>query len=591
MNAPVDLMPPTFGPRLLADGRTRFCFWAPAMQAVTLEIENAPPLPMQAMADGWFEAVTRPESRACYRYRLRDDLAVADPASRFQPEDVQGPSEWVDPQAHAWQQNEWLGRPWHEIVIYELHVGACGGYDGVRAQLARLANLGVTAIELMPLADFPGSRNWGYDGVLPFAPDAAYGRPEQLKALIDAAHGFNLMVYLDVVYNHFGPEGNYLPVYAPAFFREDIHTPWGAAIDFRRPQVRQFYLENALYWLNEFRFDGLRFDAVHAIQDPGFIDDLGAAIRAQIPPERQVHLMLENEHNQASHLEGSFDAQWNDDGHNVLHALLTGETEGYYANYADKPAEKLARCLAEGFVYQGDPSPSHGGRLRGTPSDHLPPNRFILFLQNHDQIGNRAFGERLTELADPDSLRAAVTLQLLCPQTPLLFMGEEWGSRSPFLFFTDFHDELAQAVREGRREEFAGFAVFANEATRERIPDPNDPETYLRSVPDVGEAGRGTHVATAAFYRKVLNLRRQHICPRLKGARPRHSSVLSPQAVAANWRMGDGAKLRIVTNLGPDKLFVPRTSSTLLFESAPGAAASVAKGELPGRCTCVFLST
>ncbi|MGQ0699857.1 MAG: malto-oligosyltrehalose trehalohydrolase [Panacagrimonas sp.] len=581
---------PKFGPTMLEDGRVRFGFWAPALKSVSLEIENAQPLLMQALADGWFEAVTQLAPGARYRYRVREDLAVADPASRFQPDDVHGPSEWVDPEAYAWEQNDWRGRPWHEVVIYELHVGACGGYAGVQAQLARLANLGITAIELMPLADFPGTRNWGYDGVLPFAPDAAYGTPAQLKSLIDAAHALNLMVYLDVVYNHFGPDGNFLPVYAPQFFREDIHTPWGAAIDFRRPQVRQFYIQNALYWLNEYRFDGLRFDAVHAIEDPTFIDELGAAIRAETAPGRQVHLMLENEHNEASHLEGAFDAQWNDDGHNVLHVLLTGESESYYANYAERPAEKLARCLAEGFVYQGEASPSHEGKPRGTPSDHLPPNRFILFLQNHDQIGNRALGERLGVLAHPHALRAAIALQLLSPQTPLLFMGEEWGSRTPFLFFTDFHDELAEAVRTGRRKEFACFPAFSDESKREQIPDPNALDTFTRSMPAFTESAHGEHAVVFAYYRNLLSLRRQQICPRLKGVQARRSSVLSPHAVVANWRLGDGSKLRIATNLGAEPVPFPRTSSPLLFESGQGCAASIASGKLPGRCTCVFLN-
>lgn len=581
----------SFGPSLLEDGRVRFEFWAPALREVSLEIENASVLPMQAREDGWFEALAPASAGARYRFRVRDDLAVPDPASRFQPGDVHGYSELIDPGAYRWEQKDWRGRPWNEVVIYELHVGACGGYESVRAQLPRLANLGITAIELMPLADFPGTRNWGYDGVLPFAPDAAYGRPEQLKALIDTAHDLNLMVYLDVVYNHFGPEGNYLPVYAPAFFREDIHTPWGAAIDFRRSQVRRFYIQNALYWLNEYRFDGLRFDAVHAIQDPTFLDDLSAGIRAQIAPGHHVHLMLENEHNEARHLETAFDAQWNDDGHNVLHVLLTGETESYYANYTDKPAEKLARCLSEGFIYQGEPSPGHAGKPRGAPSDHLPAGRFILFLQNHDQVGNRALGERLTTLAEPDALRAAITLQLLCPQTPLLFMGEEWGSETPFLFFTDFHDELAEAVRKGRRKEFAGFAAFADEAQRERIPDPNDQQTFKRSMPDFAESQHGEHAARLAFYRKLLNLRRQHLCPRLKGTRARRSTVLSPKAVVANWRLGDGCKLRIAINLGADSVAIPRTSATLLFESSEGGAASIARGKLPGRCTCVFLNS
>ena len=582
---------PRFGPSLLDDGRVRLCFWAPALSAVTLEVEGSAPLSMTSIGDGWFEISTRLETGARYRYRVNSDLAVADPASRFQPDDVHGPSEWSDPRAYRWRDGKWHGRPWHETVIYELHVGALGGYEGVQAQLPRLAKLGITAIELMPLADFPGTRNWGYDGVLPFAPDASYGRPDQLKALIDAAHALGLMVYLDVVYNHFGPDGNYLPVYAPDFFRDDIHTPWGAAIDFRRPQVQQFYIENARYWLEEFHFDGLRFDAVHAIEHPTFLRDLAAAVRDRIPSERHVHLMLENEHNEAKHLESSFDAQWNDDGHNVLHVLLTQESEGYYLAYTDSPASKLARCLAEGFIYQGEASPLHDHAPRGTPSGHLPPNRFILFLQNHDQIGNRAFGDRLNTLAHPDALRAAITLQLLCPQTPLLFMGEEWGARTPFQFFTDFHDELGEAVRQGRRKEFAKFAAFADAEQRARIPDPNDEQTFQNSMPQPAEKEQAEHAGTAALYATLLKLRHERLTPSLPGTRALESFAVSDRCVVAHWRLGDGSTLRIATNLGPERVSIPRTGATLLFESAKGAAASLSQGELPPYCTCVFLDS
>jgi maltooligosyltrehalose trehalohydrolase len=338
-------------------------------------------------------------------------------------------------------------------------------------------------------------------------------------------------------------------------------------------------------------FDGLRLDAVHAIQDPGFIDELGASLRARIDPRRHVHLMLENERNEARHLEGLFDAQWNDDGHNTLHVLLTGESEGYYANYVERPADKLARCLAEGWVYQGEPAPADSGRPRGTASAHLAPGRFILFLQNHDQIGNRALGERLTTLADPAALKAAVSLQLLCPQTPLLFMGEEWGCRTPFLYFTDFHDELARAVCQGRRQEFAGFGSFSDEHRLAQIPDPNRLETFTRSIPDIAEAASGAHAETHAFYRRLLGLRRRHLCHRLKGTRARRSKVLSPHAVLANWQLGDGSRLRILVNLGVREVPVPRTSAAALFESVEGCAEAIGRGSLPGHCTCVFLSS
>src|SRR5262249_34307849 len=347
---------------------------------------------------------------------------------------------------------------------------------------------------------FPGRRNWGYDGVLPFAPAAAYGTPDDLKALVDAAHGYGLVMFLDVVYNHFGPDGNYLAAYAPQFFRNDISTPWGPAIDFRQPEVRRFFIENALYWLMEFRFDGLRFDAVHAISEPDWLDEMAAQVRATVERGRHARLGLAHAGNAASPLAGDFDAQWNDDGHHALHVLLTGEHDGYYADYADGPASRLARVLAEGFAYQGEPSRHRGGKPRGTPSGHLPPTAFVLFLQNHDQIGNRALGERLTALADPAALEAAIALLLLCPQIPLLFMGEEVASPSPFLFFTDHNEELAAAVRAGRRREFASFTSFL--ARRGSVlPDPNAIETFERSIPKP-DPERGN--AREKLYRELL---------------------------------------------------------------------------------------
>ncbi len=584
----------SFGATLLGAGRTRFRLWAPACQSVTLEIEGRAPLRMTPAEPGWFELEADAGSGARYRYRVSDDLAVPDPASRFQPDDVHGASEVIDPLAYQWQHPRWCGRPWTETVIYELHVGLCGGYDGVAARLPALAALGITAIELMPVADFPGHRNWGYDGVLPYAPEASYGRPEQLKALIDSAHGLGLMVFLDVVYNHFGPDGNYLNAYAPQFFDEQLHTPWGAAIDFSRREVRDYYIGNARMWLQEYRFDGLRFDAVHAITDDSFLDELAQQLRAAVEPGRHVHLMLENEHNNARLLEdGRYTAQWNDDGHNALHVLLTGETDSYYRNYAEAPAQQLARVLREGFAYQGEPSPSHGGAPRGTPSALLPTSAFILFLQNHDQIGNRAFGERLSLLADADALRAASALQLLSPQIPLLFMGEEWGSRAPFLFFTDFNDELADAVRVGRRQEFAAFAAFSDEATRARIPDPNAFETWAQSVADPDEAQRSRHADVLAWYGELLRLRHRYLVPRLPGTRSEEAVAIGPCAVLACWRLGDGSLLHIAANFGAGAEGISpghrRPAGRLLVETRTGAAMSLASGCLPARSACVYV--
>ncbi len=361
---------------------------------------------MQRSDDGWFETEAECGAGTRYRYILADGMAIPDPASRGQDGDVHGASIVVDPSRYRWRNTQWRGRPWHETVVYELHPGILGGYGGIARELPRLSKLGVTAIELMPIAEFPGARNWGYDGTLPYAPECSYGTPDELRDLIDTAHDHGLMVFLDVVYNHFGPDGNYLPVLAPEMFRNDVATPWGPAIDFRRGEVRRFFTDNALYWLLEYRFDGLRFDAVHAITESDWLDEMAAEVRATVDAGRQVHLVLENDKNESAHLARDFDAQWNDDGHHVLHVLLTGEREGYYGDYAENPAAALARCLKDGFIYQGEPSRHRGGESRGTPTATLPPTAFVLFLQNHDQIGNRAFGERLTTLADPTCTRS-----------------------------------------------------------------------------------------------------------------------------------------------------------------------------------------
>jgi maltooligosyltrehalose trehalohydrolase len=570
-----------FGATLLDDGRTRFRLWAPGQDAMSVKLEDRPDVPMIGCADGWFEAVADCAAGARYRYRVADGTLVPDPASRSQPDDVHAPSRVIDPRAYAWRHAEWKGRPWRETVLYELHAGILGGYRGVAKALPRLAGLGITAVELMPVNDFPGRRNWGYDGVLPYAPDSAYGTQDELKSLIDTAHGCGVMIFLDVVYNHLGPDGNYVSLYAPQFFRDDRKTPWGPAIDFRRPEVRGFFTENVLYWLMEYRFDGLRFDAVHAIEEQDWVDEMAAAVRATVEPGRHVHLVLEH-HNDASHLEKDCNAQWNDDGHNALHVLLTGEHGGYYADYAERPAEKLARCLGEGFVFQGEYS-HYLGTTRGMPSAHLPPTAFVLFLQNHDQIGNRAFGERLTILAEPAALEAAIALMLLCPQIPLLFMGEESASRTPFLFFTDHGPELADAVREGRRDEFARFPAFADPAIRELIPDPNSPRTFEASIP---HADLMAGEAREALYQQLISLRHHEIVPMLDGARSLGAHAVGQGAVVARWQLGGGAVLTIACNLQADAVTIAAPSGRLLFASRPSAARS---GQLPAHCTLAYL--
>ena len=589
-----------FGAELLTDGAVRFQLWAPAARAVDLCLGDLT-LPMGVLEEGWFELTTA-KARAGSRYRfcIDRDTFVPDPASRFQPEDVHGPSEVLDPRGFPWQDQDWKGRPWEETIIYELHVGTFtpeGRFSAAEDRLDYLVKLGVTAIEIMPVADFPGTRNWGYDGVLPFAPDASYGRPEDLKALVQAAHAKGLMVFLDVVYNHFGPEGNYLHAYAPEFFSPRHHTPWGAAINFDGPgsrAVRDLFIHNALYWLEEYHLDGLRLDAVHAILDdssPDILIELAQAVHQGPGIERYVHLILENDHNAAHYLRQGYRAQWNDDIHHALHVLLTGETDGYYQDYADKPLEQLGRCLTEGFAYQGEPSRHRGGIGRGERSSDLSPTAFVSFLQNHDQVGNRALGERLVTLTD---LHAAIAVILLAPSPPLLFMGEEFGATEPFLFFCDFEPGLAAAVTEGRRSEFARFKDFADPTARAAIPDPNALETFLQSKLDWGSLTAPSHVMWLEFYQRLLTLRQQAIVPRLAGMQGGQAGFhpLGEQGLAVHWRLGDGATLSLLANLSAEPLCTNEVSlqGEVLYATEPHCPAGIRDG-LPPWSVIWFLDT
>jgi len=585
-----------FGAAVRADGATRFRLWAPAATRVDLDLATTAAravLPLAALEGGWFEAAV-PGAPHGSRYAFRIDGAhtVPDPASRANPDDVHAPSMVVDPLAFDWQDGAWRGRPWREAVLYELHVGTftpAGTFAAAIERLDDLADLGVTAIELMPVADFPGERNWGYDGVLPFAPDASYGPPEDLKALVQAAHARGLMVLLDVVYNHFGPEGNYLHLYAPQFFNPRHATPWGAAINFdgaHARTVRDFFVHNALYWLEEYHFDGLRLDAVHAIADdsrPDIVTELATRVREGPGRDRHVHLVLENDANQARYLGRDAagaprfaTAQWNDDVHHALHVLLTGERDGYYADYAARPLRYLGRALAEGFAFQGEVSPYRANRTRGEPSAHLPATAFVSFLQTHDQVGNRALGERIGMLAAPRALAAAAACVLLAPAPPLVFMGEEFAASAPFLFFCDFGPELAAAVTRGRREEFARFARFRDPAAQAAIPDPNDPATFARSKLDWRETALGGHRERLALYRRLLALRRAHIAPRLAGlAPPGAFTCIEPGALAVHWTLGDGARLHLAANFADAPARLPAPPGTVLYAADPPPAGGV----------------
>ncbi len=544
-----------FGARPAANGVT-FRLWAPAARSVDVLIER--PHPMQALADGWFEAtIAGAGAGTRYRFVIDRSFEVPDPASAFQPQDVSGPSEVVDHDAYVWRASDWRGRPWSEAAILELHIGTftpVGSFNSAIDRLDHVAATGLTAIELMPVADFPGRRGWGYDGVLIYAPDSSYGTPDDLKTLIDAAHTRGLMVFLDVVYNHFGPEGNHLARYAPDFFTP-AHTPWGQAIDYRVAQVRAFAIENALHWLDRYRFDGLRLDAVHAIPEPGRSLLLGELSRAAgdlaAASGCLIHLVLENDDNTASLLDpqaepphGKFRAQWNDDYHHAWHALLTGEHGGYYQDYAGDPQAHLARTLSSGFAYQGEASAHREGRRRGEASGALPPTAFVNFLQNHDQIGNRPLGDRLDSQVGEAAVTAALAVTLLAPMPPLLFMGEEWGSTRPFPFFCDFHGELADAVRRGRRAEFkSAYAAFGDD-----IPDPLAEETFRSAVLDWDTAAAPAGARRLALVQALLTKRRELIAPRLNGAAFGSARQDGP-VLSARWHLGDGAILLLAANL------------------------------------------
>jgi len=468
----------------------------------------------------------------------------------------------------------------------------------------------------MPIADFAGVRNWGYDGVLPFAPDNCYGHPDDLKRLIQAAHRKGLMVFLDVVYNHFGPEGNYLRTYAPEFFTARHCTPWGDAINFDGPAsrtVRDFFIHNALYWLEEYHFDALRFDAVHAIVDeskPDILTELAQTVREKFGADRHIHLVLENDQNAAHYLttlarereagakvdqQNSpklYDAQWNDDIHHALHVLITGETDGYYCDYAEQPVRHLGRCLAEGFSYQGQLSRLRNNTPRGEPSRDLPPTCFVSFLQNHDQVGNRACGERILKLAESNAVKAALAILLLAPSPPLLFMGEEFGADTPFLFFCDFDGDLATAVTEGRRSEFARFEKFSSPAARASIPDPNAETTFTSSKLDWRSLDVPTHQSWLSFYRDLLALRRNTIVPHLQNLSGRSATFTVGQSnsLAVDWKLANNVTLTLIANLGPKFVTPPAApAGRLIYSTIEGMTEKLDTGKMPPWSVAWFL--
>ena len=554
----------------LREKSTRFKLWAPLCKTVRLKIKGkSKSLEMLPQEDGWHRLEAEGiGAGALYKYVLPDGTEIADPASRYQPDNVEDFSEVIDPKGFVWTDPLWSGRAWEETIIYEMHVGTFtreGTFSAAIRRLDHLVALGITAIQLMPLGEFFGGFNWGYDGVLWFAPSSAYGRPEDLKAFINAAHQRQLMVFVDVVYNHFGATGNNLPLIAPIFTKAH-ESPWGEAINFDGKEahvVREFVVENALYWVTEFNLDGLRFDAVHAITDDStthILEILSARVLAA-RPGRHTHLIVENSENQELWLKRNsglhavhYVAQWNDDLHHLLHSAATGENTGYYSDFDNlhSRCDKLGRSLAEGFAYQGE-FKQREGVARGEPSDGLPPTAFIAFIQNHDQIGNRVKGDRIDQLASPDAIKAIASVYLLCPQIPMLFMGEEWAAKEPFPFFSDVPEDLRQVTREGRHEQLKQTPEHEDPTKNdvEEALDPTGRETFALAKLDWGALRLKQHRNWLTYYRTLIDVRRREIVPRLAGVEgfSGQHQTLGDNAVLVTWPLGDGSTLRLYLNL------------------------------------------
>ncbi len=518
-------------------GGVRYRTWVAEEEGVHVVVSDAAgaerrAFPLRAEGEGYFSGLDE-AGRAgdFYKYRFGNGT-WPDPASRFNPGGVQAPAEVIDPWAYRWHDESWTTPPLAELIIYELHLGtftAEGTFRSAIGKLDHLVRLGVTALEIMPVADFPGARNWGYDGVLLYAPARAYGRPDDFRALVEAAHGRGLAVILDVVYNHLGPDGNYLGRYSRAYFNPAHKTPWGDAFNFELPAVREFFAGNPEYWRREFHVDGFRLDATHAILDasvPHFLTEVTERVHSL-----GGFVIVEDERNEVRLLrpvaEGGLglDACWADDFHHVVRVLLTGEREGYYRDYQGTP-EELYETLRDGWLLHGS-ARRRKDAAEAAEVAELAPEQFVFCISNHDQTGNQAFGLRLTELCAPAAYRAASALLCLVPYTPLLFMGQEWAASSPFQFFTDHEPALGRLVTEGRREEFRGFAAFRDAAARDRIPDPQAEETFLRSKLRWSELAEREHAATLQLYVELLRWRRA--LPALRDRARGQWQVLAPQ--------------------------------------------------------------
>jgi maltooligosyltrehalose trehalohydrolase len=583
-------------------GGTRFRVWSPETREVTLLLEDGGALPLSREPDGHHALVVPGVGAgARYRYRLDGKGPFPDPASRRQPDGVHGPSEVVDPSTYRWSDAGWSGLDPRALAVYELHVGTFtpeGTFAAAARRLPALAELGITAVELMPVAAFPGGRSWGYDGVALFAPAAAYGPPDDLRALVDTAHRCGLGVLLDVVYNHLGPDGNYLGAYSRHYFDPDLHTPWGAGLNFGGAEsgpVRAFFLENAAHWLAEYHVDGLRLDATHAIIDRSarsILADL-AELAHGLSPRRLA--IAEDERNLAVQVKDppagyGLDAVWSDDLHHELRRCLAGDRDGYFADFGGTAGE-IAGTLQRGWHYVGQPT-LRTGKPRGTDPTGLPRERFVVCLQNHDQVGNRAFGDRLHHAVAPEAWRAGVALVLLAPETPLLFMGQEWAASSPFQYFTDHEPELGRLVTEGRRREFGSFEAFRDPAARERIPDPQAPSTFAASGLRWEERDLPGHAEVLRLHQALLRLRREEFLPRRDrlGARAvgARAVLLEAGDLAVAVQLGGGGEVALPDGLGgaprillstEDAAFAPDPRPPAL---APAGGGAVVTFQRPG---------
>ena len=554
-----------FGATPLTDTRYRFVAWAPRLTHLSLVLlgKEREVIPMTRSQCGFHVVEATASAGTRYVFQLPDNRELPDPASRFQPDGVHGPSSAVDTAVFEWADGVFRGHALSDMVIYELHVGTFtqeGTFASAISRLDTLVELGINVVELMPVAQFPGGRNWGYDGVYPFAAQNSYGGPNGLQQFVDAAHARDVSVILDVVYNHIGPEGNYLGAFGP-FFTDRYRTPWGQAINYDDAQsapVREYFIQNALYWLKEFHIDGLRLDAVHGIFDFSahhFLAELeGRVEELAVRTSRPLHVIAESDLNDARLLHcparGGFglDAQWSDDFHHSVHTLLTGERSGYYEDFGSP--EDLQKVLADGWKYAGQYS-TYRQRKHGNSPEGLSPNRFVVCSQNHDQVGNRALGERLTKLVDLESLKLAAGVTLLSPFVPLLFMGEEYGETHPFLYFTSHEDAvLIDAVRKGRREEFASFGWKGD------VPDPQDESTFMRSKLDYTARDSEPHRKLWLLYQSLISIRK-----RLQLGRRKPSVLRNPknEIITLDYS-ADGAPVLIAFHFGANAAEIMRTS-------------------------------